>query len=325
VKLKKRIGFGIYKGIGDYIGVTIASRAVGDGSSLIIYTYGRVDCIVPFGPGECSELIPLGVSSRINLRILLGFISSLLLRRPDLYVISDFSVSKISASKIIQLIACRLLFIPVAGSRDDVLSFLYNKKLPSTTNVELIGKDYFYLSHFVDLISFDQARKIVSQNSWNAKNKYKYIVHIGASTANKRFDNNLLEKFLTGFAKEDCCVIGAKSDFANLTIDFSAYEIDCIATSFEEMVALIRDCDVFIGFDSAAANIANLYRKKIHIISGPAKTENLYQKSDRVKIHRSQSSCQACGMGFCKFQHNLCMSSFNPSKLSIEIQLNSKS
>jgi len=312
---KPIIHLGIYKGIGDFIGALVAVASVKSECLMYIYTYGNVSDIVQFDLPTNIKIISLGRKDKIRLSHMGFFIKNLIFCRPNYYLISDFSVNSISFSKIFQIIVCRLLSISAIGSVDDWLSFLYQLRLPSSKNIELIRKDYVFLSRLLNLCPINETIQNFSNKILRPPKKYKYIIHIGASTINKRLSPSKLQKLISKFSGYDCAVIGTKYDFFNSGLSQSDYSINFLITSFDEMLSLIKYCEIFIGYDSAAANIANLFGKQLHIISGAANSNYLYQRSDFIKIHRSHSNCQACGKPTCVRKDISCMNSFDPDLL----------
>lgn len=312
---KPTFHFGIYKGIGDFVGALVAVASAKSECDFVIYTYGNVENVVPFVKPHNVKIVSLGNVSRIQSPQIFRFFWSLVVCRPTIYFVSDFSVSPFSLSKLFQLIVCRLLFVRVAGSSDDKFSPIYSIKLPSTKHVELIRKDYFFLSSFIELFSIDDVVCNLGRSIIEPTKKYRYVIHIGASTFNKRLGRQQVREFISKFTGYDCAVIGTKEDFLNASLIKDDFKVDFLITSFNEMLSLIKYCEVFVGYDSAAANIANLFSRRLHLISGPANSESLYQISSRITIHRSNAKCQACGQPFCSKGSVLCMDGFDPDHL----------
>jgi len=307
----KKISIGLYKGVGDFFAATAASWSLKDDTSLFVLTYGGVAGKAPLRTNEQTRVISFGEKSRINFIIAFKFIILLFKIRPEFHIISDHAANPISIAKVLQLLVCKLLFIKVAGSCDDALSFFYKVKFLSVNNRELIHKDYYFIAALCDVHPFVYAVKQLMDFVPYPKKTFACIVHIGASTENKRFSTDMLNCFLRKFHGQDCCVIGASNELQYFVDQESLRGITFWATSFIDMLSLIKSCELFVGFDSAAANIANLFSKRMHIISGPARSHLLFHQSERLHVHRSNSACQSCGKSNCIRGDIACMNSFD--------------
>ena len=318
--LKKNQNFvlsmGLYKGLGDVIAASIPA-VYSKNTRIILFTINEPEEILSDTLNADIEFVSLGKMGRINFLTILKFARELLKNKPNIHVISNFSLSIFSISKLIQLILCKFLFIKVAGSSNDRLSFLYDIKISDDGMYQLIDRDYHAVNQIIPL----SEKENIVQNLFRPEvfhehiKTYKYIFHIGASMKHKRFSDEKLKNLLMHLSDLDICIIGTQNDFKSIESYIVDLNIDYKATTFSEMTSLINGCSVFIGFDSVAANISNLLNKKTHLISGPAASEKMFHTPGIISIHRSDFGCQSCMSSNCKFGLAGCMDAFVEEEL----------
>ncbi|MEA9604636.1 hypothetical protein VC159_09255 [Polynucleobacter sp. JS-JIR-II-c23] len=308
------IGIGLYQGFGDLFSLTLISQGLK--SKLHVYSFI-----------ECPEILTRISKNNLIIRkldkagLLSGsyrFIKQLKNDKLQAYIISDFSCTRFTKSKLLQLIACRVLGIKVIGSRGDKLAFLYDEKLEDLRDVELIKKDYTWISGILPIEPYDQCVNEFKANFQPEFTSHKFIFHVGASTLNKKFTPNQVINFVKRFDKSDILIIGLKSDFLGLEILSDAGYI-LKETLFSEMISLIAGAKHLICFDSLAANVANAFGINCNIISGPVITEYFFKESISISIFRSTSDCTKCGSPACIRGDAKCMSDFDMNTLFFQI------
>jgi ADP-heptose:LPS heptosyltransferase len=310
-----RIGIGLYQGFGDLF--SLLSISEGISSQLYIYTFIQPPPILSVRSKQYFIFKKLNKSNLISASF--GFIKQLKTDKIDLYIISDFSCSKLTKSKLLQLLVCKSLGIRVMGSSNDQLSCFYDLKLEDIRHVELIKKDYTWLSQIIKIDDYDQSLTKFKSNFIPILTPHKYIFHVGASTTNKKFSKKQVVEFVSQFDVYDILLIGLESDFSELD-ELVKLGYHLRETNFIDLVSIIAGAKCLICFDSLAANIANAFNINCKIISGPVISEFYFNERENLNIYRSTSDCIKCGSPMCKRGDYKCMREHDLIELYFKIK-----
>ena len=94
--------------------------------------------------------------------------------------------------------------------------------------------------------------------------------------------------------------------------------------SLRQTLALINECDLFLGIDSGPMHLADALGKPIVVLFGPGNEKLFSPSNSEYTIIKKDIGCGPCSMSRCKFSSNICMEAITVEEVWEAIEMRIK-